>query len=709
MLKNVTIAFIALSMLAVTGTSLSVSPGNAVGAAPSGASLAPAMSAVPMGTTGPTATGASSAFGLSGPTLVAPSHGTAAASTGAGSLAAFYPQNSHLPSSNPRAAANSHRPSSTAATDPASLIPTVSCQPLGAGCDPVTSTNGGALTNGYAQNATQNGGLYGFDIEPPDQALCAGGGYVVEGINIGEVQVFHTDLTAASPPISLDSLMGLTALNYSSGGDVACLYDPSNGGHWFIVEFVSTTSEAVGGTFAGCFAGVYDTCREGIAVSETNNPLGSYYVYFLDPNSVNSDPGQGYLLNDFTKIGNTRDAFLLFYDEFNLNGATIPACPAFGCLGFNGAQEFAFQKSALEHGRSTVHMAYVNMGLMPTPDGSCNTAVFSCWYEVIPAATPMATQFDNHHDGSGFMVASLDFFGSGDTRIAVFDWTHLGALNSAGCGSCGGITFGEQLFTGLQSYLDEGVPCPAALGSYCGLAPQKAGPIPLGDNCVKFSHLSNGKCSEGGIESNGDGATEASYNGGQIWTAVSTLVDQTFGSASELHIGAAYWAFGTSSFNSGGPLTLSTQGYVSAAHEDIVYPTIAAGVTTGQGAVISFSLSGNGGPTGVHHGGYYPSSAFGRLTLSSDGLVGSHLYISALGQSPQDGFSEYDLVGTPYYSPRWGDYGAAVFVPGLGFYFASEYIQHPNCGPTAFIHDPTCGGTRDPYANFGTSVNLVVP
>ena len=51
-----------------------------------------------------------------------------------------------------------------------------------------------------------------------------------------------------------------------------------------------------------------------------------------------------FLLSDFAKISATRDAFLLFYDEFPLRGNGIG-----GGL-FNGAQEFAFNKNALEKG-----------------------------------------------------------------------------------------------------------------------------------------------------------------------------------------------------------------------------------------------------------------------------------------------------------------------------------------------------------------------
>ncbi len=139
-------------------------------------------------------------------------------------------------------------------------------------------------------------------------------------------------------------------------------------------------------------------------------------------------------------------------------------------------------------------------------------------------------------------------------------------------------------------------------------------------------------------------------------------------------------------------------------HEDLEFPAIAAGDKASQGAVISFTLSGNGGPSAGPWAGYFPSSAYGRLTAWSVGLVGTVIHISALGKSPQDGFTEYQ--GYPYLRPRWGDYGSAVYVPGAGFYFATEYIEHPNCGTYAFSVDPSCGATRDPYANFGTSIDL---
>ena len=575
-------------------------------------------------------------------------------------------------------------------------------------------------------------------VEPADQGLCAGNGFVMETNNQGEIMVFNPALNNARPPISLDTLMGLTSIPakmggpWSSGGDPSCLFDANNGGHWFITEIVSASSEAAMGPFApnGCFTGAALACYEGIAVSVTANPLGSYYVYYFSPNYNPSEPGYPYLLNDFAKIATTRDAFLMFYDEFPLRGGGL------GGGFFNGAQEIALTKFALElglpAGSPSFNMAIENMGLFPTPDGTCAGGSVSipepgvyCWYQVIPGQSPDPTQFDNSHGGSGFMLGPLDFIGQGDSRIAVFDWTGLINLNSFKCATCSGIGFGGQLFSGVDTYYNLGF-----------IAAQKSGPIPLGTSNypIGFSNdapIGNDQgctatCPEGGIATNGDGFTQVSYAQGQIWGAISTQVEQTFTSGSpELHMGAAYWVIGTGTFDRSGLFSLTSQAYVTAMHEDLEFPAMAATGSPSQdsgnsgspsqdggknGAIIAFTLSGND---------YYPSTAYGRLTSTSGGLTGSVINIADLGQSPQDGFTEYQCLntasptamcpsGSASYRPRWGDYSWAI-ASGDKIYFATNYIQYPNCSPAAFAADPTCGGTRAQMANWGTSVNFVVP
>ncbi len=658
-----------------------------------------------------------------------------------------------LPYQNPKPDVNTS-PGGDPPSPSTSVPPTVSCpsngrsssqQFGGSGCD--TGSVGPdrvsrATTNPLGLNALDS---QPFTVEPPDQGLCAGNGYVMEIVNQGELQVYKSDLTPASGVVPLDTFMGLAANGWSSGGDIMCQYDYGNGGHWFVTQMVSTTTETSGGPFAGCFAGVLDSCLEEIAVSATNDPMGSYNVYFFDPNSVNNDPGKGYLLNDYAKTATTKDAFLMFYDEFNLNPSTYPSpCPGtYGCAGFNGAQEFALTKAALEQGlpvtSPSFNVAYENMGTAPNlypipangPFQPAATSCFSggyagfvCWYQVIPAQTPDPSQYNNDNGGTGLMAASLDFLGAGDNRVAVFDWTGLSSLNSHGCGACGGISFGGQLLTGQVTYMDEGAACPASQGGYCGLGAQKAGPTPLGDNCglIAGSGLTS-PCPESGIATNGDGVTEASYAQGQLWTSVSTLVTQTFNqpgpghqSSSETHLGVTYWAIGTGGHGEGNSFRIAEQGYVAASHEDIEFPSIAA--TDGGGALMAFTLSGDGGPTGADNGGFYPSTAYGTLATDSPGLTGGVIHVADLGKSPQDGFTEY--LGYPPVQgtrPRWGDYSQAVFVPSTdgsghgqgqgGVFFSTEYIQSPNCSDSAFLADPTCGGTRAPLANWGTSINFV--
>ncbi len=600
-------------------------------------------------------------------------------------------------------------------------IPTVSCQPLRAGCDTISSFAGGATgVNGInaVDSATHTTNKF-KDVEPPDQGLCAGNGSVIETNNIGEMLIFNKALKRTSPVISLDRVMGLGKRHWSSGGDPSCVFDSANGGHWFITQFVSKSPESKGGPFVGCFAAVANTCLEGIAVTTGSSPFGPYNVYFVDANFNPKEPGAPFLLNDFGKTSVTRDAFLLFYDEFPLRGNGI------GGGFFNGAQEFAFGKNALEKGlpvakpsgqpNPAVTVAYENMGLLKTPNGTCASdnrffqPGIACWLGVIPA-TANPGQFDNSHGGSGFMLTNPDFYGLGGNQLAVFDWTGLKNLNSSGCSACSGIRFGGQLFSGVQHYYDPsslGAPTPTPF-----LAPQKAGPIPLGNQCRKAGGTVP-HCPEGPITTNGDNITQAAQGNGQLWAGANTEIVQTYAASNtpETHAGVAYWVVGTRSFDRTGRFSLTSQSYISAMHEELEFPAFAAGASNGR-AIVSFTLNGNGGTAGADNGGFFPSSAFGRLTSTSGTLLQSTINIADLGQSPQDGFTEYQNYPspTPAFRPRWGDYGAAVLMGGR-YYFASEYIQHPNCAPPAFnpFAIGTCGGTRDGQANWGTSVNFVTP
>ena len=338
-----------VSLLSVPALMLSASVGSAAAAASSRAASAQAdtVTTSSLGTfkptfAGPAATGcAIDCHLLTGP-LNTPS--TAAAASGhqlgtgpgsSGTLDSAHAMPTRGLSPLPLSAAQRSR-----LTDgPSFPVPSVSCQPLGPGCDRISTAAGGAtgVKGLNAVDSAEHTTNVFSDVEPPDQGLCAGNGSVVETNNIGEILVFNTALQRLSAPISFDTIMGLGGLGWSSGGDPSCLYDPANGGHWFFTQIVSASPESNGGAFTGCFAGLANGCYEGIAVTDSSNPFGPYHVYFSSADYNPAEPGYPSLLNDFAKISVTRDAFMMFYDEFPLLPSSLPG---FGGGIFNGAQEF---------------------------------------------------------------------------------------------------------------------------------------------------------------------------------------------------------------------------------------------------------------------------------------------------------------------------------------------------------------------------------
>lgn len=81
------------------------------------------------------------------------------------------------------------------------VSPTVSCEPLRAGCDAINSSSGGAVgVKGLnaVDSARQSTNVTVGDIEPADQGVCAGNGYVVETNNIGKFW-FSTQRCSGNP------------------------------------------------------------------------------------------------------------------------------------------------------------------------------------------------------------------------------------------------------------------------------------------------------------------------------------------------------------------------------------------------------------------------------------------------------------------------------------------------------------------------------
>src|SRR6266542_489083 len=135
----------------------------------------------------------------------------------------------------------------------------------------------------YARGGNQ------FTVEPPDQALCVGNGYVVEAVN-DVLNVFNTsgqsvlpdntatNIVAGFPTdvnhaIDLNSFYGYApAINRTTGvraqfvTDPSCLYDAATQ-RWFVV--ILTLETTPGGAFTG-------KNHLDVAVSNTSNPTGAW-------------------------------------------------------------------------------------------------------------------------------------------------------------------------------------------------------------------------------------------------------------------------------------------------------------------------------------------------------------------------------------------------------------------------------------------------
>jgi hypothetical protein len=124
---------------------------------------------------------------------------------------------------------------------------------------------------------------------------------------------------------------------------------------------------------------------------------------------------------------------------------------------------------------------------------------------------------------------------------------------------------------------------------------------------------------------------------------------------------------------------------------DMTYPTV--GVTDSGRGVMSFTLTGDND---------FPSAGYAPL----DAKVGmGDVHVAQTGAGSWDGFTSYVVFGAG--RPRWGDYGATAVMNG-SIWVASEYVAQ-TCDYTAYLTDPTCGGTRAPLGNWSTHISKLTP
>jgi hypothetical protein len=278
--------------------------------------------------------------------------------------------------------------------------------------------------NFYQQRYSRGGNQ--FSVEPPDQGMCAGNGFVLEAVN-DVLNIFNTSGQSVLPDntatnivagfsrnvnhaIDLNSFYGYAAaINRTTGvrgpfvTDPSCLYDAATQ-RWFVV--VLTLDTTAGGAFTG-------PNHLDLAVSQTADPTGVWNIYRIpvQDDGTQGTPNHNCLgpcLGDYPHIGADANGFYITTNEFCF----------FGPCGFHAAQIYALPKTQLAAGAASVTLVQFDTA------GDVNTASgvepgFTVW----PAQSPGTLSFNLNNGGTEFFLSSIAVFNLSGTATQIVEWT----------------------------------------------------------------------------------------------------------------------------------------------------------------------------------------------------------------------------------------------------------------------------------------------
>jgi hypothetical protein len=500
---------------------------------------------------------------------------------------------------------------------------------------PVVSNPGAATGfNGLTHADQRNAGTgqyvnTQFSLEPPDQGLCVGHGFVIEPINLA-FAVYNKSGTRLTAVTALNQFYNRSpAINRVTGvtgdflSDPKCYWDPVG------QRFIQTILEV---DAPGNFNGVapFNRTHVLIAVSQTSNPTGKWNLYSIDTSNdgLNGTPAHTGCpcLPDQPLLGANRDGVFIDTNEFQDN-------PSFF---FNGGQIYGLGRAALESGASSVVFDHLDVGTVPTGDANLPR-----WGSVQPSESI------NPPGGTELLMTGgpEDIFQNNaplDNRIAAWSLAGTRSLGS----SHPSLQLSHQVLTS-ETY---GLPINTG-------ATQKSGPTPLRDLLNSPPINSNEPLET--INANDSRMNQVVDLNGVLFGGVNTTVTSATGPP---RVGIAYFTVGAVGTPFGIVAHILHQGYVAVNGENVLFPSIAVN-RSGVGAM-AFTLS---GPD------FFPSAAYVRFVLGR--AVGA-IHITGPGVLPEDGFSGYKAEGSP--TPgvaRWGDYSAAVFGDGA-IWMGNEFIPN---------------------------------
>ena len=479
--------------------------------------------------------------------------------------------------------------------------------PAAAAGAPTPSFRGFTGLTHLQQRTARNGNQ--FSVEPPDQGLAVGNGFVLEAVN-SALNVYDTNgIQKLLRPVALSEFFGVgPGINRTTGvfgvfpGDPVALFDPETQ-RWFLAAWAQLNTAT----------GVrLQQSRLYLAVSQTSDPTGAYSIYVLNT-TLARDPDQGGpRVPDFPHFAVDHYGLYISINEFNIT-------PEGSLDGFIDAAILAVSKNDLINGSGG---SFPRVVRFPLP--------FSSGFEftVFPAYTPPGGGPLLANGGTQFFVSS-HFVTNNEHTLAIWALTNTSSLDSA--------TPNLDLSAVVVETQPYHFPTIAAV--------QKKGFHPLGESLNEPVEK---------LDSGDFRVISATYSSGRLWA---TLSSQMLDTAGAPRIASEYFAF---SPQINGPFftaTLVTQGVVSQPGASLLYPAIA--VNAQQKGGIVFTLV---GPND------YPSAAFVPVSNNTVGAI----QIARAGNEPEDGFSGYRAFGGNGVA-RWGDYSAAAVDTDGVIWMATEY------------------------------------
>lgn len=339
------------------------------------------------------------------------------------------------------------------------------------------------------QQRTANGGNQ-FTVEPPDQGLCAGNGFVMESLN-DVLRVFDTSGNALMGVVDLNTFYGYpAAINRTlpPGSnrygqfvtDPSCLYDRTSR-RWFQVV-LTLEVDPVSGAFLG-------PNHIDIAVSNTSSPLGTWRIWRLPvqddgtQGTPNHNCSLGPCLGDYPHIGANANGFFVTVNEYSFFGPE-----------FKSANVFAFSKHALEFANSTTVVQFA------TPTADHGMPGFTLAPATAPGGDLFGTEYFLSSNAADEVTCPSGCTGPGiSNNILVWKLSNTWSLDT------------NFKFLTLTNRT-----VPVGMYATPPKSNQKVGDYPLGQSLAD---------PEGVLDSNDTRMLQTTYADGYLWAALDTALN----------------------------------------------------------------------------------------------------------------------------------------------------------------------------------------